>query len=98
MPDINQGIEEFKAAKNALLLDVRTREEYAEGHIPGSISIPLDEIAGSRQLPEDKAKELYVYCLSGGRSSQAVQLLKRQGYIEARNIGGINGYKGRLER
>ena len=39
--DINEGVKEFRADKSAVLLDVRSKEEYASGHIPGSINIPL---------------------------------------------------------
>ena len=41
MPDIGQGVEEFRAAPGAVLLDVRSRQEFQEGHIPGSQNIPL---------------------------------------------------------
>lgn len=77
----------------AVLVDVRTPEEFAEGHIPGAVNIPLGVLA-SAKLP---AGELYVYCHSGGRSAQAVRYLKGKG-IKAENIGGIAGYGGAVER
>ena len=43
-PDINDGVELFKSTDDAVLLDVRTKEEYAEGHIPNSINVPVEEI------------------------------------------------------
>ncbi|MBQ9717328.1 MAG: rhodanese-like domain-containing protein, partial [Clostridia bacterium] len=43
-PDINQGVEQYKTTSGAILLDVRTPEEYAEGHIPGGQNLPLQNI------------------------------------------------------
>ena len=42
--DINEGVKQFRVNNNAVLLDVRSKEEYAAGHIPGSINIPLDRL------------------------------------------------------
>lgn len=50
------------------VIDVRTKEEYASGHVPGSILIPFDEIkAKAGQLPQDKNTEIVVYCRCGNR-------------------------------
>lgn len=92
--NINEGIEAARETKDAVLLDVRTREEYAGGHVPGSKNIPLDRI-GSISL--EKNKPLFVYCHSGARSRQACSVLKQKGY-EVYNIGGISSYRGKLER
>ena len=46
MPDIGQGVEEFRATPGAVLLDVRSRQEFQEGHIPGSQNIPLSSLEG----------------------------------------------------
>ena len=77
----------------AALVDVRTPEEVAEGHVPGAVNIPLGTLAAAK-LP---AGELYVYCHSGARSAQAVRCLKGRG-VKAENIGGIAGYTGPVER
>ena len=95
---IDKGVEEFRATPGAALIDVREADEYARGHIPGSRNIPLSELAersgeiGAHDAP------VFVYCLSGGRSSQAESLLKRAGFTAVRNIGGISGYTGEVER
>ena len=98
--DINKGVEEFHATAGAVLLDVRTPEEYAEGHIPGSVSIPLAALpARYNELGAlDIDTPLFVHCLSGGRSGQAVSFLKRAGFTNVKNIGGINAYKGKVEK
>lgn len=96
-PDVNQGIEDCKSAPGAVLLDVRTPQEYNEGHIPGSVNIPLSTLGGTESVPYGKDVPLYVYCHSGARSSQAVRILAQMGYTRVRNIGGISGYKGKVE-
>lgn len=98
MPDINAGMEQFHATPNAVLLDVRTREEYAGGRIPGSKNIPLDRLSMTAKEITDRSTPLFVYCLSGARSRQAVPALKRLGYENITNIGGIGSYRGSMER
>lgn len=90
---IDEGVETFKKTPGAVLLDVRTPAEYAQGHIPDSTNLPLDNLPAIDIAPETP---LFVYCASGGRSGQAVSWLKRNGY-DATNIGGIMGYHGPLE-
>lgn len=93
--DINAGVAKFRQAQNAILLDVRTREEYAQGHIEGSLNLPVEQLAhGSALLPPDKDTPVYVYCRSGARSGRAEQMLKQMGYGNAQNIGGILDYDG----
>ena len=85
--DINTGVAEYETNDGAVLLDVRTLEEYRDGHIDGSINIPLDRISSVENTVKDKSTPLYVYCLSGGRSGQAVSYLKQIGYTNAKSIG-----------
>ena len=96
--DINDGVKEFEGTEGAVLLDVRTADEYAEGHIPGSINIPLDTVASVLERIPDKVTPRVVHCLSGGRSGKAVAFLKKSGYTQVKNIGGINLYNGPVER
>lgn len=96
--DINTGVERFRAQHGAVLLDVRTRQEYGEGHIPGSVNIPLDEIGRVSGSAPAKDTPLFVYCLSGARSRQAVGQLKNMGYSKVENIGGISAWRGEVTR
>ena len=96
-PDINQGVQEYKNAVGAVLLDVRTPQEYREGHIPGSQNVPLQQLDKVEEVTENKDTVLYVYCRSGARSRQAVSLLKHMGYTNVHNIGGIAAYSGKVE-
>lgn len=96
-PDINQGVEEYRAVPQAILLDVRTPEEYGGGHIPGSKNLPLQQIEKITSIAEKKETPLFVYCQSGARSRQAVSLLQRMGYENVNNIGGMAAYRGKVE-
>ena len=97
-PDINLGIADCRNTEGAVLLDVRTPQEYREGHIPGSINIPLQQLDKISSVADNKNIPLYVYCYSGGRSRQAVSMLQRMGYNNVQNIGGITAYSGKVER
>lgn len=97
-PDINQGVIKYKAAQGAILLDVRTAQEYQQGHIPGSKNIPLQALDKIISMADRKDTPLYVYCHSGARSRQAVSMLQRMGYTDVTNIGGIAAYSGKVEQ
>ena len=97
-PDINQGVKEYGGLAGAVLLDVRTPQEYREGRIPGSKNVPLQELDRVAAVAARRDTPLFVYCHSGARSSQAVRLLARMGYTGVKNIGGIAAYTGKVER
>ena len=61
-PDVNQGVNDYKNTTGAVLLDVRTPEEYSEGHIPESKNVPLQALDKVRSVVENKDTELFVYC------------------------------------
>lgn len=92
---MDQGVKEAKSVEGSVLLDVRTREEYMEGHVPGSVNLPLDQL---ETIDYDKSVPLFVYCRSGARSGRGVEFLKKAGYEKAINIGGIMDYHGPVER
>ena len=96
--DINQGIQDCQQTSGAVLLDVRTPQEYKEGHIPGSKNIPLASLAQPGIVTFQKDTPLFVYCYSGGRSRQAADILKSMGYTNVKNLGGITSYTGKVEK
>lgn len=96
--DINRDVEQFRQTEGALLLDVRGADEYAEGHIPGSVNIPLQLLPMKKGLPEDLDMPIFVYCRSGGRSRRAAAFLEKEGYENVKNIGGIMNWNGEIER
>ena len=95
--DINQGLKEYENTAGAVLLDVRTPQEYKDGHVPGSKNVPLQSIREAKAVISRTDTPVFVYCLSGGRSRQAAGMLERMGYGNVKNIGGISSYKGKVE-
>lgn len=95
--DINQEIENFRNTPGAVLLDVRTREEYDSGHIPGSINIPVENIADVKKQISNRETPVFIYCLRGTRSLKAVKAMQSLGYTQVKSIGGIASYKGPRE-
>ena len=73
-----------------IILDVRTQEEYDQGHIPGAILIPNTEIEAlaEEEMP-DKDQLILVYCRSGRRSKIAAEALVELGYTNIKEFGGI---------
>ena len=94
--DINEGVVQYRKEDRAVLLDVRTEEEYSEGHIEGSLNLPIGEIDRAATLIPDKSVPIYVYCSSGKRSERAAAYLKGNGYTKVNDIGGILSYNGTL--
>ncbi len=98
-PGIDDLAAQARETAGSIMIDVRTPDEYRDGHIEGALSIPLASIpaTASKRLPNKNAP-IYVYCLSGARSAQAVRELERQGYTNVVNMGGIGRWSGPLVR
>ena len=92
---MSEAVELMEKEENALILDVRTQQEYAAGYIPGAIVIPNETIGTEEiaQLP-DKDQLIMVYCRSGNRSKQASDKLVKLGYTNIIEFGGINSWPG----
>jgi rhodanese-related sulfurtransferase len=72
---------------NAYLLDVREDDEWAAGHAPAAVHLPMTQIpARMSEIPQDH--EVYVVCRVGGRSGQVVAYLKQQGWENVTNVDG----------
>lgn len=80
--------------KEAILVDVRTKEEYDAGHVEGAILLPVDEITSliEKEIP-DKDTGIIVYCRSGRRSNIAANALKDMGYTKLYDMGPISAWK-----
>ena len=96
--DINKGVKDYHNTEGAILVDVRTPQEYQEGHIPGSKHVPLQQLDKISSVIDNKNVPMFVYCYSGGRSRQATYMLQHMGYTNVQNIGGIAAYHGKVER
>lgn len=85
---------ELSGKPEALFLDVRTPQEYAQGHIRNARHIPLAELGGRiAEIAAWKEKSVLVYCLSGGRSASAANLLGKNGFTKVYNLtGGIGAW------
>lgn len=78
-------------ASGALLLDVRTQEEFAAGHLEGAINIPVQQLEERiDELPE--GRPLVVYCQSGRRSAKAVELLRANGREAIFDLGPMSAW------
>ena len=78
-----------KLAAGAHVIDVRTKGEYASGHYPGAVNIPVDTLAGQTKKLGAADRCLVVYCASGGRSSQAASILRSAGFTDVTDAGGM---------
>jgi rhodanese-related sulfurtransferase len=97
--DLSQSewAEKLAEDSNAVILDVRTGYEYAEGYIPNAV--PIDIMNGAKFIDSakelDSSKNYYVYCKSGGRSAQACMIMKSLGIETAYNlVGGFTNWQG----
>lgn len=85
-----QAKEIMDTQEGYIILDTRTQEEYDEGHIPGAILIPYDEITEKAEgILTDKDQLILVYCRSGRRSKIAAADLVKLGYTNIKEFGGI---------
>jgi phage shock protein E len=85
----NQTIQDY-LDKQAVLLDVRTPQEFASGHIEEAKNIPLDVLATRASRELNPSEPLIVYCASGMRSRAAVSALKSRGFSQVINGGGVH--------
>jgi rhodanese-related sulfurtransferase len=101
MSDLSQNdwAEGLVAASEAIVLDVRTEEEFESGYIPNAINIDIRMGAGfiDELNKLDKTVPYYVYCRSGARSAQAVQIMQDMGFVFSYNLlGGILAWEGEV--
>lgn len=97
---MEQGLNLMENDSNYVLLDVRTIEEYNDGHIPNAIQLTNETFTKeeAENIIPSKDTVIYVYCRSGRRSKLSSQKLINFGYKNVIEIGGIIDYKGKLEK
>lgn len=101
--DLNQNewLEQAQSDANAVILDVRTQDEWDEGYIPNAIHIDIYKGQGFIYEVDqlDKSKNFYVYCKAGGRSGQACQIMNQLGFENTFNlVGGMMQWQGPVEQ
>lgn len=96
---MDEAVKMMRDEKNYIILDVRRPDEFSEGHIPGAINVPNEEI-GTAEIAELPAKSqlILVYCRSGRRSKEAAEKLVKLGYTNIVEFGGILDWKGEIEK
>lgn len=87
--DIDGAQARILVAAGALLLDVRSAEEFRAGHIDGAVNVPVDEV--TRRLDElgPRERAVVVYCRSGRRSADAAATMRGAGFTEVHDLGGM---------
>lgn len=81
-------VEELSLRSGVRLIDVRERDEFAAGHVPGAVNLPMSELG--ERLDELPAEAFDVICQAGGRSAQVVEALEARGY-DVTNVTGGTG-------
>lgn len=84
------------AKKGAIILDVRSKSEYAGGHIKGSINISLDTLSSNLSKLKDKNKVIITCCASGMRSASAKSILRSNGFTQVHNGGGWSSLQNKI--
>lgn len=79
--------------EGARLLDVRSPEEFADGHLPGAIHIPVDELPSRLAELEPRHAAVVVYCRSGRRSARAAELLRTSGFDAVHDLGAMSDWR-----
>ena len=83
--------------ETTVLIDVRSAEEYASGHLRGAVNIPHDRITDEiGSVAADKSARIILYCRSGRRAETALNALKSAGYENVSNYGGLEDAQMRL--
>jgi phage shock protein E len=80
------------AQESALLLDVRSEGEFAAGHLPGAVNVPVTQLAAKLDTLGDKGRPVVVYCASGMRSTRAASLLRDAGFSRVLNLGAMSAW------
>lgn len=92
-----EAVNIMQTEEKYVILDVRTAQEFASGHIPGAALLP-NETIGTEDIPllPDQDQLILVYCRSGNRSKQAAEKLAQLGYTNIVEFGGINSWTGEI--
>lgn len=93
-------VSQLEADNNAVILDVRTEDEWNDGYIPNAVNIDIYKGQGFIYEVDqlDKSKNYYVYCKAGGRSEQACNIMNQLGFENTYNLlGGMMQWRGAVE-
>ncbi len=90
------ALDRIERGNAPLVLDVRTPEEFAAGHVPGARNLPHDQLpARLAELESARTSGVIVYCERGGRAARAIQALRAAGFENVQHLGGdMSGWRG----
>ena len=94
-PDFDDKLRAAREIPGAVILDVRSAVEYAGGHVPGAVNVPLNQIP---TMDRTKDTPLFLYCQNGARSQRGCKALDKLGFTRVTNLGGILDYRGPIEK
>lgn len=94
----NKSAQTVKPEADALLIDVRTPEEFSAGHLENAINVPLQSISNISSVAPDKNTVLYLYCRSGRRVKMAIAELQKLGYNNLHDFGGMQEAAEKLKK
>lgn len=91
----DQAYKELQNNPAIKVIDVRTRDEYRGGHIPNILNVDVYGAFATNiaKACPDKAQRIFIICESGARASSAVSFMKREGYTDVHNIGGMGSWR-----
>lgn len=92
-----KSFEQDILSSKPIILDIREKEEYEQGHIPGALSFPLSEFPAVLD-DLDKSRQYFVLCQGGGRSARGCAHMQTVGFNSTNVEGGMSAYQGPLER
>ncbi len=90
-PTISSDEAKALVRQGALLLDVRTSDEFGSGHVQGAVNIPVQELKA--RLPAEKDRAVVLYCQSGRRSAAAKDVLLKAGFTKVFDLGAMSNWK-----
>ncbi len=96
-PNINDGLVKYHQLKYAILLDIRSEEAYAKGHIPGAVNVPFKQIARARYELGDLHAPVFVYGWYHNDAKDGVIALKALGFEHITALGDCDRYTGEIE-
>lgn len=88
-PEID--VDQLAVARPGVVLDVRERAEFVEGHVPGAVLVPMGQLP-AHMVELDRERDFYVICASGNRSSAMTDLLRAAGFDAVSVAGGTNAW------
>ncbi len=88
----------YRGVRPAVVIDVRTPEEFAAGHVDGAINLPYDQISAASVGKLDKKADVLLYCRSGRRSAIARDTLQKLGFAKVHDAGGLQSVQAELKR